>query len=403
MLTLQHLLSLPEFSDFRIISGFNGVHSPVTSAGFLDWESEADISRSFPPGEFVMTTLVAYRYDPVKAENCVRSLICNGVSAVAVKDVYFSDFSDDLKEFSDKRNIPVMFFHDIFLDDVLFAIKSELMRMNARDNEEAARTLLYTRGLDEGSVLDNVRRFSPFFHGNLISVSFISIAGYDEAMPDLFTRKYNSLGSNVMEKYIDELLMEHTLTENIRHTFIPYRRGLFHILTAMDPSLVPENFEQALLKKFFAIDDSFRIGYSMSSGSLLTVPQAMREALDANILCTTEGMGSCYYGDMEMDRLLCSCASRDELTELFELLDANLRSAGSKEAADDFVATIYSYVSTGGNINAMADELHQHPNTVRYRLSRIQKSWKCPDTMTLKGKAVIYVRLAGFTRLMQLS
>ena len=64
MVLLRDILSAPLFSGFRIVSGYNGINTPVTQAGFLEWESGADIEKNFEKGEFVITTLAAAKDDP---------------------------------------------------------------------------------------------------------------------------------------------------------------------------------------------------------------------------------------------------------------------------------------------------------------------------------------------------
>lgn len=46
MVLLRDILSAPLFSNFRIVSGFNGINTPVTQVGFFEWESGADIEKT---------------------------------------------------------------------------------------------------------------------------------------------------------------------------------------------------------------------------------------------------------------------------------------------------------------------------------------------------------------------
>ena len=123
MVLLRDILSAPLFSNFRIVSGFNGINTPVTQVGFFEWESGADIERNFEKGEFIITTLTAMKDDPSRAEMCLRTLIRHQVSAIAIKDIYYKEISAQLKEFSNTWNVPILFFSDTFIDNIIFYIK----------------------------------------------------------------------------------------------------------------------------------------------------------------------------------------------------------------------------------------------------------------------------------------
>ena len=98
MPTVANLLSKPMFKDFRMVSGKSGLNNKVTSAGFLEWEQDTQITKSFDKGEFVLTTLASIKNDAVAIDRSLKLLINNHVSAIAIKDIYFTDLPDDLLE-----------------------------------------------------------------------------------------------------------------------------------------------------------------------------------------------------------------------------------------------------------------------------------------------------------------
>ena len=52
-------------------------------------------SKTFRPGEFVMTTLSAFRENPTAAEEALKPLVQKGVCAICIKTVYFNHVSSD--------------------------------------------------------------------------------------------------------------------------------------------------------------------------------------------------------------------------------------------------------------------------------------------------------------------
>jgi len=96
--------------------------------------------------------------------------------------------------------------------------------------------------------------------------------------------------------------------------------------------------------------------------------------------------------------------------EDFELIDVLLSAAGPAElrARVDLVLdplrdhpqlleTLMAYLSADQNVNAAAEALHVHPNSLRYRLGRVEellgRSLRSPATM-----ADLYVALRAETR-----
>ena len=110
MILLSHLLSLPALSEFRFVSGFNGINIPVSAAGFFDCETGADFGQKFFPGQFVFTTLSAEREHPERIEAGLTALINRGVAAIAIKDTFVQDVSDEVKKLSESRGVPLLFF-----------------------------------------------------------------------------------------------------------------------------------------------------------------------------------------------------------------------------------------------------------------------------------------------------
>lgn len=244
MVLLGDILSIPEFSDFRVVSGFNGINEPVVSAGYLDWESGSDIASTFPKGELVITTLAAAKGRPEFAESCIRALIRAKVAAVVIKDVCFSDVSDALKEYSNEHNVPIIFFSDLYTDDVSFVIKNEILRGNAENAEHILSSLLSDAHIDEQKLDQMLSQLDPFLQENILFCAYISLAGSDMEISPLLKQKYNSFGNNNMRIYAEELSIKKNMHEDIKYTFLPYKRGLFHIFTAKNIDAFDKDFQE---------------------------------------------------------------------------------------------------------------------------------------------------------------
>ncbi len=95
---------------------------PAILSGRKIWTS----SKTFPGGEFVVTTLYAAKDDAAFANRCLKLLINNHVAAIAIKDLYYDDLSDDIKNYADQHHVPILFFSNLYIDDIIVAIRNEL-------------------------------------------------------------------------------------------------------------------------------------------------------------------------------------------------------------------------------------------------------------------------------------
>ena len=68
MLTVMEMLAHPTFKNFRLISDRSGLNNPIRNAAILDWETGKAVDDSFFPGDFVVTSLAAFKDDPELAK-----------------------------------------------------------------------------------------------------------------------------------------------------------------------------------------------------------------------------------------------------------------------------------------------------------------------------------------------
>ncbi len=116
MITVIELLSYPLFRNFKLISGHAGLSNEVSGTAIFEWESPEDVEKTFAKGEFAMTTLSQERGNIAYAEKCLKMLILKKVSAIAIKNIYFNEISEEIKMFSNNHNIPIFFFSEVYFD-----------------------------------------------------------------------------------------------------------------------------------------------------------------------------------------------------------------------------------------------------------------------------------------------
>lgn len=145
LLMVRDLLLVPEFREFQLAGGENGLDNRVTGTGIFEWESPEDIARDFRPGEFVVTTLSQMKEDPKGAEKVLLKLLESGISALGLKTVYYTSFTAAVLKRAEETNTPLFLFRDTFFDDIIYGIKSRL----AASGELGDSALLPVSGMEQ--------------------------------------------------------------------------------------------------------------------------------------------------------------------------------------------------------------------------------------------------------------
>lgn len=278
MVLLRDILSAPLFSGFRIVSGYNGINTPVTQAGFLEWESGADIEKNFEKGEFVITTLAAAKDDPGRAETCLRMLIRHQVAAIAIKDIYYKDISTQLREFSDTWNVPILFFSDTFIDDVLFYIKTALLKEDSAMQERIVKSLLADPAPAPEQCEEYARKLNPFFEKQLLFCAYISVSDLTSATPVRKPLRFDTYGnSETQGAQVWQQSSGKDSLPPLKYSILPYRQGALHICTTTDITAFEHDFPLKFVKSFFPdFGSDYRIGFCTEPGTLADLARSMK-------------------------------------------------------------------------------------------------------------------------------
>ncbi len=393
MVSLRHILALPAFSDFRVVSGFNGISRSISSTAFFDCVPDAQLPAERMEGSFVVTTLSAVRDDPAHAAACLRLLLHSGAAAIAIEDTYCRELPCGVKELSDELNLPVILFGTPGIGDVLYEVRSRIENASREDTEEILHLLLSEESVGAERMLRLAYRLNPYFRSHVVQCACVS--GPKGAAP--YRCPPTPLTGEDAALYA---------RGDIRYALLPYRHGIFFILTAENPSALPDLFSEQLLQRLVPAEvfGDQCIGYSSTPAALDALQTPLREAFYANI---TSVLDDCpdnrvsYYKQLRLDKLLCSAAAISVTQELYDDMSRKLSASGGKNNAEDFITTLNTYVDCNGDVKATAITLHQHPNTIRYRLTKIQNAWQCRDILSFDATAKVFIRLQGILRMME--
>lgn len=382
MITVIELLSLPVFSGFRLMSGQSGLYNAVTGTGIFEWESPADVDQTFAKGEFVVTTLSQAKNDSSLAENCLRMLMIKGVSAIAIKTIYFKEISEELKLFSDLHKVPIFLFSSTFFDDVIFTIKNALITSNLNvDHTEKLKALLKP-DTDSERILKTAREINPYFFNSLICC-FVSLN--DKSLHQ----------EDIEQKYRDTLERRNCLdvdSSRVVYSMIQYERGILIIYTVKDPFTDLKADIIVFLNKLGIGSDSCMLGLSNIHFQLEDLSTAIKQSLYANASCLIDKEPLLYFDVIGLDKFLMPIKDNLWVKQYYDNFMEKILSHDLIHNSN-LMETLIEYVKCNGDIQLTAKKTFQHSNTIRYRLDKAKKILNIEEERDSYANLFIFIRL----------
>lgn len=390
MPTVANILSKPLFNEFRLISGRSGLNNKVTSAGFFEWEQDFQITKSFDKGEFVITTLSSIKDDPAAVSRSLKLLINNHVAAIAIKDVYFNTLPDDITAYSNKHAVPIMFFSDTYIDEVLYEVKNEtLNRLYTTFNEIVLDSLISNDNLDNLEKENLLRKINPFFHSNSIMCAYISNDNDTESISEESLNLYN----NVL------LDNEISIPDNINgadfiHSFIAYKRGIFLLITT---NTADENtlslFKSKLidtLKNNKLLSEAC-IGLSEPITGFDNIKSMLLDAIFANTSCIIDKKNIVSIENAPFDHIIFKDKYLLGSNRYYEKTLEKLSETSTQRSP--LLETLITLIRCDGNVDKAAQQMFQHKNTIRYRMNKLKTLFAVDDDMEFYSKMYFFSRI----------
>lgn len=374
MLTVMELLSFPLFRNFRLVSGRSGLYNQVKGTGILEWESTSDVERNFEEGEFVVTTLSMTRSDASLAEISIRTLIDKKVCAVAIKDVYYHEISNELKAYSDARHVPVFFFSETFFDDIIYTIKNALLSHSRDLNRDEQLEFLLDEAYSPEQKKKKAREINPFFHSSVICC-FATLKKHSQWQQEMKTPPLDP--------------------EKTVYSVIEYQQGLLVIFTAKDLTADkggPEEKLMNFLEKSGLKKSLTRLGFSTAAKGLENLGTAIQESLYANSSCLLCRSESLRFGDSGLDQILLPIVDSPWTRRYYESLLLKITEYDAKHGAK-LMETLTEYVENGCDMNRTSSKMFQHSNTIRYRIEKTRKLLGLSDDAGSFAQLILFVRL----------
>ncbi len=351
-------LPLEPFQEFVLQAGESGLLNEISNVTILDYETDSRDYSAFRPGDFILSSLYFAKDDESLILEAFRALIKRGISGFAVKTVYYFTIPDKLRELADAAGVPVFTFHTTSMEDIIIAVS----QLNREKDLQAVHA---------GLVRQLVR--SPLEDNEMSALA----AKLDDHMKPWCMALYATLREPGLPLPSHQAARRVPMEENgLHYTMLIYQGGLLLLLTAQQ--LPDEEQSRALLlQKLDALrlpPAACRIGFGQPCLTRRQLDAGISQSLQANLLCRLWQRDALIWAELGAWRFLLPLLEAPGIKAECRRQMADLQSYDAAHGTA-LLDTLIAYVRAQGDVNAAAEKLYQHPNTVRYRVKKVRQLW----------------------------
>lgn len=373
MIHIKELYRLQGLGNLRLIAGAAGLDRTLTAAVLFEYDPSRMQLPDFYRGDLVVTTLAYARGDEQLVAHSLLALMNQGIAGLLVKTAYFTELPNEVIGQAERLGTPIFLFDDTYIEEVILEV-TDLIRGKRHfvGFEEEIDALL--RGdLTAQQVRETFGRIDPAG-----SACYRMLALYPhEHMPRLDEQVY-------------ALLCEDA--EAGRRLICMRWRRMLLVLVRMEER---ENADDDQVRErvlgllgHAGIDlSAMHIGMSAVRADRSQLGEAMSEAVYAARAARMKGCNTLFSAELGLYAYLLPITENAFARQWCMRSLRELRKYDAENKAN-LEMTARVYVGADMEIAATAKALFQHPNTVRYRLTKIQK------LMNLEGSAMFLPMLS---------
>ncbi len=351
MIRIKELFRLQNLKNLRLIAGEEGLERTVTAAVMLEYDPSRMQLPDFYKGDLVVTTLAYARGDDQLVAHSLLALMNQGIAGLLVKTAYFGELPAAVVEMANRRGTPLFLFDETYIEEVIVEVTELIRGKRHFSGYEQDLDALMRGGLTTEQIKEHVRRIDP------VGSPMYRIAAL---IPN---GRLNALE----ERVYAELNAEPELAE---HLICMEWKQMLIVLSRM---------ETAEEQHIGSLMDSIGISGTEICGGisdLRTAPEefgmTLCEAMYAARAAKLGGKCLLMGGELGLYAYLFPMSEnayvRDQcLRQMAAIREYDQQNRTSLEQ------TARIYVENRMEIATAAKALFQHPNTVRYRLTKIQK------------------------------
>ena len=373
MIHIKELYRLQGLGRLRLIAGAAGLDRTLTAAVLYEYDPSRMQLPDFYRGDLVVTTLAYARGDEQLVAHSLLALMNQGIAGLLVKTAYFKELPREVIVQAERLGTPIFLFDDTYIEEVILEVTELIRGKRHFSGYEEEIDALLRGGLTAQQVREKFGRIDPAG-----SARYRVLALYPrEHMPRLDEQLY--------------ALLYEDAQAGRRYICMRWRRMLILLRRMEEAEQTRDEAAQgeilSLLERAGVELAKMHVGASAVRADRSQLCAAMSEAIYAARAARLREKGVLFAGELGLYAYLLPIAENPFARQWCRSVLREIREYDADNKAN-LEATARAYVQADMEIAATAKALFQHPNTVRYRLTKIQK------LMNLEGSAMFLPMLS---------
>lgn len=356
MIHIKELFRLQNIHRLRLIAGQDGLERTVTEAVLFEYDPSRVQLPDFYRGDLVVTTLAYARGDAKLVAHSLQALMNQGIAGLMVKTAYFSELPQAVITLANRLGTPVFLFDDTYIEEVILQVTDLIRGKRHFAGYEQDVDALMRGDLTEEQTRERARRIDPLGQSSYR----IYAVSPKERMITLDDKLY--------------ALMETDADAAHRCTFIEWRRMMLALCREEDGLSAQEALTRFgdLLTRAGVDRQSIVIGQSDLREARAQMGASLCEAVYAARAAKLCGKAELAAHELGLYAYLFPMSDNPFVCDRCRRVLSAIREYDAQNHTN-LEQTALVYVKENMEIAAAAKVLFQHPNTVRYRLSKIQR------------------------------
>ena len=356
MIHIKELFRLQNIHRLRLIAGQDGLERTVTEAVLFEYDPSRVQLPDFYRGDLVVTTLAYARGDAKLVAHSLQALMNQGIAGLMVKTAYFSELPQAVITLANRLGTPVFLFDDTYIEEVILQVTDLIRGKRHFAGFEQDVDALMRGDLTEEQTRERARRIDPLGQSSYR----IYAVSPKERMITLDDKLY--------------ALMETDADAAHRCTFIEWRRMMLALCREEDGLSAQEALTRFgdLLTRAGVDKQSVVIGQSDLREARAQMGASLCEAVYAARAAKLCGKAELAAHELGLYAYLFPMSENPFVCDRCRRVLSAIREYDAQNHTN-LEQTALVYVKENMEIAAAAKVLFQHPNTVRYRLSKIQR------------------------------
>lgn len=356
LIHIKELFRLQNIHRLRLIAGQDGLERTVTEAVLFEYDPSRVQLPDFYRGDLVVTTLAYARGDAKLVAHSLQALMNQGIAGLMVKTAYFSELPQAVITLANRLGTPVFLFDDTYIEEVILQVTDLIRGKRHFAGYEQDVDALMRGDLTEEQTKERARRIDPLGQSSYR----IYAVSPKERMITLDDKLY--------------ALMETDADAAHRCMFIEWRRMMLALCREEDGLSAQEALMRFgdLLTRAGVDRQSVVIGQSDLREARAQMGASLCEAVYAARAAKLCGKAELAAHELGLYAYLFPMSENPFVCDRCRRVLSAIREYDAQNHTN-LEQTALVYVKENMEIAAAAKVLFQHPNTVRYRLSKIQR------------------------------